>query len=269
MMERPIEEWNLPNRHLGRRTLIFPSVGSTNTFALSLANDPANHGLAVLAREQTAGRGQHGRKWQAPPGSSVLLSILLFPPPCLRRPSLLTAWAAVSVCETILHICNLQAKIKWPNDVLIHGKKVCGILIEQRPSGLPESPLATVVGIGLNVAQPDQFFIDAGLPEGASLSSISGLALEIEPTAKRLLQELDDEYDRLIQGDAATLEAMWKWRLGLLGKQVGASTAHETHRGRLIDVTLNAVTLLTANGKVEKVAPEKVQHLESLSEPRP
>src|SRR5206468_7692987 len=86
----------------------------------------------VLAREQTAGRGQHGRAWQAPAGSSVLLSVLLCPPPALRRPALLTAWAAVSVCETILQLTGLQAKIKWPNDVLIRGRKVCGILIESK-----------------------------------------------------------------------------------------------------------------------------------------
>src|SRR5262245_57116008 len=132
MSEKPIEEWTLPARHLARRTLVFPSLGSTNTFALSLANNPDNQGLAILAREQKAGRGQHGRSWHAPPSSSVLLSVLLFPPPELRRPPLLTAWAAVSVCESILKACKLQAEIKWPNDVLIHGKKVCGILIEQR-----------------------------------------------------------------------------------------------------------------------------------------
>ena len=82
--------------------------------------------------EQTAGRGQYGRVWTAPAGSSVLLSVLLFPPPALRRPTLLTAWAAVSVCETIQELANLSATIKWPNDVLINGRKVCGILIEQR-----------------------------------------------------------------------------------------------------------------------------------------
>lgn len=241
--------------------MIFPTLDSTNTYALSLANDPANHGLTILAHEQTAGRGQHGRTWQAPPGSSVLLSILLFPPDSLRRPALLTAWAAVSVCETILHACNIQARIKWPNDILIHGKKVCGILIEQRPSGLPESPLATVVGIGLNVTQPAQFFIDARLQDGASLCSICGLDLEIDPIAKMLLQELDDEYDRLIQGDTTTLEATWKWRLGLLGKQVIAETTHGMLHGRLIDVTFNEVLLETADGKFVKLTPETLRQL--------
>src|SRR5262249_23530371 len=150
-----------------------------NSFALSLANDPANHGLAIVALEQSAGRGQHGRSWQAPAGSSVLLSVLLFAPSHLSRPPVLTAWAAVGVCETIFKVSSLHAKIKWPNDVLLNGKKVCGILIEQRQTGRAKAPLATVVGIGLNVNQPAQFFVDADLPHGASLSSISGHNFEI------------------------------------------------------------------------------------------
>src|SRR5262249_46624313 len=142
-------------------------LDSTNTIALSHGNDPSHHGSVFLTREQTAGRGQYGRSWQAPPGSSVLMSVLLFPPVELRRPALLTAWAAVSVCETILGLANLQARIKWPNDVLVHGKKVCGILIEQRTNGHPDFPLATVVGIGLNVTQSADMFEQAGLPLAA------------------------------------------------------------------------------------------------------
>src|SRR6516165_10834563 len=134
-----------------KRILEFDTVVSTNTVALELANDPANHGVVILAREQTAGRGQYGRSWLAPAGSSLLLSILLFPPPALRRPPLLTAWAAVSVCDLCHQLTGLPARIKWPNDVLIEGRKVCGILIEQRSTGVDS--FASVVGIGLNVTQ--------------------------------------------------------------------------------------------------------------------
>src|SRR6516164_8538734 len=112
------------------RILTFDSVDSTNTIAASYASDPANHGLVVTAATQSAGRGQYGRTWQAPPGSSILISVLLFPPPELRRPVILTAWAAVSICEVISAVAGLSARIKWPNDVLIDGKKICGILCE-------------------------------------------------------------------------------------------------------------------------------------------
>ena len=121
-MNRAPEEWQLPTRQVGRRVLVFDQLDSTSTYAASLAGDPANDGVVVRAREQTAGRGQHGRSWQCPADCGVLMSVLLFPPPPLRRPALLTAWAAVSVCDTIQQATGLQARIKWPNDVLIRGK---------------------------------------------------------------------------------------------------------------------------------------------------
>src|SRR5207249_2250573 len=120
---------------------------------------------------------------------SVLLSVLLFPPPALRRPALLTAWATVSVCETILKLANLQAKIKWPNDVLVRGRKVCGILIEQRTTGHAEHPLAAVVGIGLNLTQSAEAFEAAGLPLAGSLASMSGTTLAHDEVAKILIHE--------------------------------------------------------------------------------
>ena len=86
--------------------------------------------------------------WLAAPGASVLLSVLLFPPPPLRRPSILTAWAAVAVCKIIQKLVGCAARIKWPNDILLGGRKVCGILIEQGRG--------TVAGIGLNVRQSNR-----------------------------------------------------------------------------------------------------------------
>src|SRR5262245_24669040 len=115
----PHEVRSLPSSRLGARLWHFPQLDSTNELALNLAGQPEHDGLAILADEQSAGRGQYGRTWTAPPGSSVLLSLLLFPPESLRRPSVLTAWAGVAVCETILEVAGLQAKIKWPNDVLV------------------------------------------------------------------------------------------------------------------------------------------------------
>ena len=88
-MTAPAEEWHLGTARIGRHVLVFERVDSTNTLAASLAGDPAHDGLAVLADEQSAGRGQYGRTWLAPPRSSVLLSVLLFPALALRRPVLL------------------------------------------------------------------------------------------------------------------------------------------------------------------------------------
>src|SRR5262245_4281180 len=162
-----MRETNDPKRkHIGRRVWHFTSVESTNADAAALPPDPANHGLVILADEQTAGRGQYGRHWLSPPGSSVLMSVVLQPPAELLRPALLCAWAAVSVAEVVLAASRRQARIKWPNDVLLHGRKIAGILIEQGRS--------TVIGIGLNVSQSAADFERSGLPLAGSLASVTG-----------------------------------------------------------------------------------------------
>jgi BirA family biotin operon repressor/biotin-[acetyl-CoA-carboxylase] ligase len=216
----------------------------------------------VLADEQTGGRGQHGRTWTCPAGSGVLLSVLLFPPSALRRPAILTAWAVVSVCETVLELTGLQAGIKWPNDVLIRGRKVCGILIEQRVAhgATPASP-ATVCGIGLNVNQTADDFAAAGLPEAASLAVFTGHGRDCATVARRLIQQLDAQFDSLCAGDLSSLEIAWKGRLGLVGKEVVAECADGPHRGLLSDLSWDGVELAWPDGTLERLRPEAVTHL--------
>lgn len=260
---RFIAEWSLPTRHLGRQALVYHQLESTNTLALTLGHDPANHGLVLLTLEQTAGRGQYGRSWQAPPGSSVLMSLLLFPPQPLCRPAVLTAWAAVAVSELVHEITGLSPKIKWPNDVYLNGKKICGILIEQRSGGQANQPPATVVGIGLNVTQPADCFEQAGLTLGGSLLSISGKRLDHQEVARQLIQRLDADYDRLADGDFAALETIWKSRLGLLGRQVRMELLNGTCAGRLIDMTLYALQIDVGDATPLRLLPETVRHLEA------
>jgi BirA family biotin operon repressor/biotin-[acetyl-CoA-carboxylase] ligase len=257
----PSEDWQLDTRRLGRRVLVFDRLDSTSSHAGGLAGDPANDGLAVLAREQTAGRGQYGRVWECPPNAGVLLSVLVFPPAELRRPALVTGWAAVSVCECVRTLTGLQARIKWPNDVLVHGRKVCGILTEQvlRASGAG----GIVVGIGLNVNQGAKTFAAAGLTEAASLAVFTGVERSSDEVARGLLAHLDEEYDRLCQGDLATLEACWKWRVGLLGKRVIAECAGGSHRGRLVELGWDGVHLEMPGGELLCLTPESVRHLKA------
>jgi BirA family biotin operon repressor/biotin-[acetyl-CoA-carboxylase] ligase len=249
----------LATQYIGRRTLFFENTDSTNGQLWSHAGDRANHGLALLAGAQSAGRGQHGRHWHSPAGSSVLLSVLLFPPPRLRRPALLTAWAAVSVCELVRESIGLQAKIKWPNDVLVQGKKVCGILIEQRASGPGHS--ATVAGIGLNVTQDARWFADAGLPDAASLAVFSNKRLDPLSLARELLHILDEEYCRMDAEDLVSLEACWKWRLGLLGKNVVVESVKGIHRGRVREISFDGVELETPGSGALILPPESIRHI--------
>jgi BirA family biotin operon repressor/biotin-[acetyl-CoA-carboxylase] ligase len=251
----PAETWHPDTRRVGRRVFVFDALDSTNDAAAGFAADPANDGLVVLARHQTGGRGQYGRVWAAPPGSAVLLSVLvLVPPPELRRPVILTAGAAVAVGEAIRQLTGVQAKIKWPNDLLVRGKKVCGILIEQAAG--------TVVGIGLNVNQSADDFARAGLPDATSLALVAGALLDPETAARVLIRQLDDEYDRLLAGERIALEADWKWRIGLLGRQVEVELADGSLlAGRLRDMAFDGLELEEPGGFVRVVRPEAIRHL--------
>lgn len=256
-MSEPAETWQLDTHCIGRAVQIFDTIPSTSDLAWQLAADPASDGLAILAREQTAGRGTQGRRWQCPPGAGVLLSVILFPPPELRRAVILTALSAVAVCETIRTAANLQARIKWPNDVLLAGKKVCGILTESK---LVAGRFVTVCGIGLNVNQPPEAFDADGLLQGTALGIAARRAFDTPTIAQQLLHQLDAEYHRLRAGDVATLESVWKWRIGLLGREVVAECADGDHHGRLREVGWHGVELESA-GAVRCLQPEFVKHL--------
>jgi BirA family biotin operon repressor/biotin-[acetyl-CoA-carboxylase] ligase len=234
--------------------LLFEQVDSTNSIASSLAVDVANDGTVILAEEQRAGRGRQGHSWHCPRGSGVLLSVLVFPPSAVRRPAVLTAWAAVAVCETIAAATGLQAKIKWPNDVLLHGRKLCGILVEQGAG--------TVVGIGLNVNQSAPTLATAGLTEATSLAALTGAEHDCHELAELLIAHLDSSYHRLSLGDFAELEACWKSRTGLIGHQVRVECKDQRFRGRLRDLSWDRLEVQLADGGLISLRPETVQHVD-------
>lgn len=163
---------------LGRPRLHLRLTDSTNALARNLASRGAPHGTTVTAREQSAGRGRQGRKWLAPPGRAVLCSVVIRDPP-----RLLPLAAGVATAEVV----GSAAKLKWPNDVLVDGRKVAGILVEGRPQ-----EHWAVLGIGLNVALRAEDFP----PELRDTAGTMGLALDaVEPTLERLLDSLGQWID--------------------------------------------------------------------------
>lgn len=252
------DRWHLETRRLGRRVLVLPETDSTNSRALEHAGAEDSDGLALLADHQTAGRGQHARRWLAAPRSSVLLSVLLYPRAEIARPALLTAWAAVSVCEVVRVLTGIPPRIKWPNDVLVRGRKVCGILIEQTRQGAVP---ATVVGIGLNVTQTPEDFEAAGLPEATSLAALGASERDTHVVARRLLRELDADYHRLDTEGPALLESLWKWHLGLLGRQVVAECLDGVRRGRLLECGFDGLLVQQGEGEMQLLTPEVIQHI--------
>lgn len=174
-------------------------TGSTSVDARALAQAGAPHGTLVSADEQTDGRGRQGRRWEAPAGSALLCSLVLRDPPAL-----LPIAAGVAVAE----LAGPAARLKWPNDVLLGGRKLSGILVE----GRPQDGWA-VLGIGVNVAVAlDE--LPAELRESAGTLGLGRDA--VEPTLARLLELLERW---LAAPDAEVLEA-WRERDALLGEHV-------------------------------------------------
>jgi BirA family transcriptional regulator, biotin operon repressor / biotin---[acetyl-CoA-carboxylase] ligase len=182
-----------PRVHL-RRT------DSTNERARGLAAAGAPHGALITAAEQTAGRGRQGRTWTAPPGRALLASLVLRP----DNAALVPLAAGVAVAETV----GAGARIKWPNDVLVEGRKVAGILVE----GRPQEGWA-VLGIGLNVAiRPDDF-----PPELRDTAGTLGREpADLEPTLAALLGHLD----RWLAAGQEEVIAAWRTRDALEGQPI-------------------------------------------------
>jgi len=258
-MHPPHESPHFDTAHIGQRVLFFDQLESTNTTAVELAAAEPD-GLVVVADHQTTGRGQYGRVWQARPGTSLLMSVALRPPAELRRPVVLTALAGVGVAEAIFALTGIQSRMKWPNDLLLRGKKVCGILIEQHAD-------TTVIGIGLNLSQTADEFAAAGLPEATSLGIVSGSAIEPRAAALVVIRCLDREYGRLLGGERVAVEADWKWRIGLLGRHVAAElTDGTTVAGRLLEMGFDGLELDQGEGAFRVLRPESVRHFRPLAD---
>lgn len=223
-------EHELGTRRVGRRVAVWNRVVSTNDLAAHAAASTANEGLVILAEEQTAGRGRRGRHWLAPASSSLLMSVLLFPTGPLAEAGWLTALGAVAVAEVVAAWTGLDARIKWPNDVRIAGRKIAGILVERGEGA--------VIGIGLNAN-----IGRAELPEdlhgtATSIRILTGEAVDRSELARALIQRIDDWYDRGWALGPDSLNPAWRDRSEHLGQRVQVTTPSGTHVGRLVDLDL-------------------------------
>ncbi|TML99465.1 MAG: biotin--[acetyl-CoA-carboxylase] ligase [Actinobacteria bacterium] len=216
---------------LGQPRLHLRMIDSTNERARTLAAAGAAHGTLVTAAEQSAGRGRQGRRWSAPAGQALLMSLVL-----RRPPRLLPLAAAVAVAE----VARDDARIKWPNDVLLDDRKVAGILVE----GRPQEGWA-VLGIGLNVA----IRLDDLPDELRTTATTLGLAPpDVERVLGRLLEALEGWLGR---GERAILEA-WRARDALRGRDVrwaggtGRAAGIDDDGRLLVDVAEGRRTALDA-----------------------
>lgn len=221
---------------IGTPRLHYRTLASTNARARELAERRAPHGTLVTASDQTAGRGRQGRSWIASPGRALLCSLVLREPP-----KLLPLAVGIAVAEEV----GDSALLKWPNDVLLEGRKVAGILVE----GRPQNGWA-VAGIGVNVAMTELDFP----PElRQSAGGLGRSAAELEPTLARLLERLD----RWIAAAPEAVLGALRERDALLGRRVRwhggeGEAAGVDHAGRLV-VAMNGSQVTLQAGEVHLV----------------
>jgi len=186
-------------------------VDSTNTRLKALAAEGAPAGTALLAEEQTGGRGTRGRSFQSPRGDGLYLSVLLRPKASMRELLTLTGWAAVAVREGIERVCGAPCRIKWLNDVYLNGRKLVGILTELSFLGESGEPDYVVIGIGVNVNQTRAAFQAQGLGEIAASLAGEGFPVGRSQLAAALLGELSRMVEAFPQQQAGYLEQYRKY----------------------------------------------------------
>lgn len=232
----------------GIRVQVFDSITSTNTVLKQMAAEDAPEGTALVAAEQTAGRGRMGRSFYSPKGSGLYLSLLLRPERTPRESTRLTACAAVAVAEAMEEIAKVSPEIKWVNDLLVRGKKVCGILTEAGLDFETGRMSYVIVGIGINLRRPERDF-----PE--ELRGIAGPAFgsrEIPDVRNRLAAGVLNRLMKYARDpEADSIWQKYRDRLMVLGKQVLVlSPGQEPVQATALDLERDyALRVRLANGE--------------------
>ena len=235
----------LKTSFIGQRIQYFPEVASTMDLAREQARGGAAEGTVVVAGQQTAGRGRRERGWHSPPGN-IALSLVLRP--SLGDLSKMVMFASLAVVDAIRRVAGVEADIKWPNDILINGKKVCGILMTSEVrSGAVDH---VVIGLGLNVNM-DVAAYPGIAAIATSLSAETGIEFDPVMVMQALLEELE-RYYLMIDGEALFTE--WRGRLITLGKQVSATWGEYCYEGIAEDVSPDgSLTLRQADGGIVRI----------------
>jgi BirA family transcriptional regulator, biotin operon repressor / biotin---[acetyl-CoA-carboxylase] ligase len=250
---------------------LHPQVGSTNDLIREAGREGASEGLVILAEEQVRGRGRLGRTWTAPPGSSILCSVLLrpcFPP---QQGFYLTIAASLAILRAIRKLTmddgrwtvgggdqitgtnsaiqNPKSKIKWPNDVLLNGRKVAGVLCESELNG-SEWAFA-VVGFGINVNMPGEKFGELRA-RATSLSAELGHEIDRAALLAQVLEELEACYLALQDGQVQPTFQAWADALETLGKRVTVSEPGGTITGMAMRVDSDGALIVKTDSGTER-----------------
>jgi BirA family biotin operon repressor/biotin-[acetyl-CoA-carboxylase] ligase len=239
-------------RIIGRDVRVFRETTSTNDVVERLARDGVPEGVVVFAESQTRGRGRMNRRWESSPGNGLWFSTLLRPRVQPVGATRITIAAATSLVRAIRHCTQIESEIKWPNDVLIRGRKVAGILIELAAE--LDTIRHVVLGVGVNVNQRAEEFPPELRSIATSLAREAGGAVDRAVLAARILEELEADYARVCRGRFEELAAEWERHCTTLGRAVKIQVGGRIIQGRAEALDPEGALLVrTQHGNLERV----------------
>lgn len=242
----------LATKVIGQNIYYEESVKSTQAIASRLAQEGIPEGSVVIAEEQLSGRGRMDRKWHSPKYTGVWMSLILRPNIVVTKAPQLTLLAAVAVVQAIEEVTGLSPEIKWPNDILIDGKKVTGILTELQAEA--DVIHSIIVGIGVNVNQAREDF-PAELQETAtSLSIQTGKAISRAELIRQIFVKFEKMYDLYLVEGFYPIKLLWESYANSIGKQLRARTLTNTIDGVALGISDDGVLeLQDENGVVHRI----------------
>lgn len=211
---------------------VLACTDSTNTRLKELARQGAPEGTVLLALRQTAGRGRMGRSFLSPE-NGLYMSVLLCPDCAAERLPTLTPCAALAVCRALRTVCGVDTAIKWPNDLLVNGKKLCGILTEGVTA--PDGRMAAIIGIGLNLNSSTADFPEELRDIVCSVRDVTGAETDECSLAEAILYQLNDVYERWCTGDSGLAEE-YRARCVTLGKDVTIYVDGSSRPAKALDI---------------------------------
>lgn len=236
---------------VGRELVYFEQTDSTNLQALQLGEQGAAEGTVLVAESQQGGKGRLGRNWLSPAGVNLYTSVLLRPRISPWDAPQLTFLSAVAVARAIQQVCGLDARVKWPNDILIGGRKVAGLLNEL--SAETDVIHFVVLGIGLNInMQADQFPSTLRYP-ATSLAIEKGHPLSRVEVACAIYEQLDELYQLYLEKGFDPIRLAWESFFDLVGCRVRVESAGQTLNGLVQGIDSDGALLIAGGGRVERI----------------
>ncbi len=247
--------YQLKTNFMGKKIFYFDAVSSTMDVGLELGIKGMPEGTLVVAETQTKGRGRLGRHWSSPKHKGIYLSLIFRPKISPGEAPMLTLLAAVSICEAIKEIATLEAKIKWPNDILFHNKKLGGILTEL--SAEMDEVKFIVIGIGLNVNNDSK-----SLTEGAtSIREQKKESLNRVELLQEILRRIEENYLIFQKKGSGIIIDKWRIHNITLGRRVRISAHKEHLEGDAVDIDSDGGLLVrNDSGLTQKVMAGDVVH---------